>query len=137
MSGVSLVFQALSFSQNGKRGEAVAILRAARDAGPLDDAATSLLFALLGEGTGQEVVDIDDDDHDERLELCDHALGLSPKPLLRSTWLLRRGLVHLERKDAKGAVLDLQGVLRLAASPTHEQSARAALLRAAAIMSRR
>lgn len=132
----SLTLTALSLAQTGKRGEAVALLRKARDAGPLDESATSLLYTLLGEGSGDEAVDVEDDDRAERLALCEHALGLSPRPLGRSTWHLRRALLLLDAGLGREAVLDLQAVLKLKAAADHEEAARSALLKAASLTAR-
>ena len=123
----SIALEALSLSRTGDREGAVALLLSARDNGPLDEPATSLLFTLLGD-RGDDV-----DDHALRVALCDHALTLVARPMQRSTWHLRRGLLYVERREGARALVDLQRVLSLKASDDHLDQARAALLQVAAL----
>jgi hypothetical protein len=104
----------------GDRG-ALALLRAARDNGPLDEPATSLLFNLQQDAA-------DDEGHGERLALCDHGLRLATRPVTRSSWHLRRGTLHAERGDRAAALVDLQMVLKLKASDEHAAQAHKPLL---------
>jgi hypothetical protein len=117
----SIALEALSMSRSGDVAGAVALLRAARDNGPLDEPATSLLFNLLQDAA-------DDEGHGERLALCDHGLRLATRPVTRSSWHLRRGTLHVERGDRAAALVDLQMVLKLKASDDHAAQAHKALL---------
>ncbi len=126
----SVALAALELSRVGDSTGAIALLRAARDNAPLDDAATSLLFTLLGD-RGDDI-----DDIDEQLALCEHALTLAKRPLPQSTWHLRRGLLLLGRNDAAGALKDLQRVLTLKATDDHLERARASLLDVAKLKKR-
>jgi len=130
MSG-SVALAALELSRVGDSAGAIALLRAARDNGPLDEAATSMLFTLLGD-RGDDI-----DDVDEQLALCEHALTLSKRPITTSTWHLRRGLLLLGRGDGAGALKDLQRVLGLKASEDHLERARVSLLEVAKVMKKR
>jgi len=121
----SIAMEALELSKHGDRDGAIALLKSARENGPLDEPATSVLFTLLGDRGD----DIDDDD--DRLALCEHGLTLAMRPMQRSTWHLRRGLLRLARGDGKAALPDLQTVLTLKASDDHLHRARAALLEVA------
>lgn len=123
----SIALEALSLSRTGDREGAIALLLAARDNGPLDEPATSLLFTLLGD-RGDDV-----DDHALRVELCEHALTLVARPMQRSTWHLRRGLLFVARREGARALVDLQRVLALKANDDHLEQARAALLKVAAL----
>lgn len=113
-------------SRTGDVKGALALLRSARANGPLDEPATSLLFNLLQDAA-------DDDGHGERLELCAHGLSFSKRPVTRSSWHLRRGLLHVERQDRTAALGDLQMVLKLKASDDHTAQAQKALLAVAAM----
>lgn len=124
----SVVLEALELSKAGDRDGAIALLRAARDAGPLDEPCTSLLFTLLGD-RGDHF-----DDRDEQLQLCAHGLSLAKRPLAQSTWHLRRGLLLLATNDGPGALKDLQRVLSLKASDDHTERARASLLQVASML---
>jgi hypothetical protein len=117
----NVALEALALSRAGDVAGALALLRAARDNGPLDEAATSLLFNLL-----QDIAD--DEDFAERLALCDHGLSLALRPVTRSSWHLRRGTLHLAARHRAGALADLQAVLRLKASDDHTTQAQKALL---------
>ncbi len=117
----SVAVEALALSRAGDTAAAVALLRAARDNGPLDEPATSLLFNLLQDAA-------DDDDRAERLSLCDHGLALAKRPVTRSSWHLRRGTLHVDRQDRAAALADLQLVLKLKASDDHTAQAQRALL---------
>lgn len=123
----SVVLEALELSKAGDRDGAIGLLRAAQDAGPLDEPCTSLLFTLLGDRGDHH------DDSDEQLQLCEHGLSLAKRPLAQSTWHLRRGLLLLARNDA-GALKDLQRVLSLKASDDHTERARSSLLQVASLL---
>lgn len=123
----SLALEALALSRAGDREGAIALLLAARENSPLDDPATSLLFSLLGD-RGDDV-----DDHALKLELCERGLELATRPVQRSTWHLRRGLLFLERREAGPALAELQRVLSLKASDDHLEQARGALLQVASL----
>jgi hypothetical protein len=122
----SIALEALSLSRTGDVAGAIALLRAARDNGPLDEPATSLLFNLLQDAP-------DDEGHGERLALCEQGLSQAKRPLTRSSWHLRRGTLHVERHDRAGALADLQTVLKLKASEDHTAQAQKALLAVAAM----
>ena len=122
-----LVLEALALSKAGDSAGAIVLLLQARENAPLDEAATALLFTLLG----YRGVDIDDDPI--RLDLCHEGVTLARRPLQQSTWHLRRGLMHLTRREPKEALADLQRVLSLRASPDHLERARAGLLEVAAL----
>ena len=109
--------EALTLSRDGKVDEAAALLRALP---ALDDAARSLLFQLSS-------------DIDEQLRLAADAIEMAKGPVPRSNWLLRRGLLHLERSERAPALADLQLVLKLKANEGHVEQARAALLRVASL----
>jgi hypothetical protein len=117
----SVALEALALSRRGDVVGAIALLRVARDNGPLDEPATSLLFNLL-----QDVAD--DEDFAERLALCDHGLQLAQRPLTRSSWWLRRGMLHVAAGNRAAALADLQAVLRTKASDDHTAQAQKALL---------
>ena len=68
---------------------------------------------------------------DDAVAVCTRSLEQPLEALARSTWLLRRGLLHLEWERPVEALDDLQEVLRLRASPDHEAQARQALLKVA------
>ena len=123
----SLALEALALSRAGDREGAIALLLAARENSPLDDPATSLLFSLLGD-RGDDV-----DDHALKLELCERGLELATRPVQRSTWHLRRGLLFLERREAGPALAEFQRVLSLKASDDHLEQARGALLQVASL----
>ncbi len=122
-----LVLEALALSKAGDSAGAIVLLLQARENAPLDEAATALLFTLLGDRGD----DIDDDPL--RLALCHEGGTLARRPLQQSTWHLRRGLMHLTRREPKEALADLQRVLSLRASPDHLERARAGLLEVAAL----
>jgi predicted neuraminidase len=124
----SVVMEALELAKAGDSAGAIAMLRAAQDAGPLDEPCTSLLFTLLGD-RGDHF-----DDSDDQLALCEHGLSLARRPLAQSTWHLRRGLLLLAKNDGAGALKDLQRVLSLKASDDHTERARSSLLQVAAMM---
>lgn len=124
----SIALEALALSRTGDRDAAITLLITARDNGPLDEPATSLLFTLLGDRGD----DIDDDGL--RVELCEHALTIVARPIQQSTWHLRRGLLRLGRREGALALADLQRVLSLKASDDHTEQARAGLLQVAALL---
>lgn len=123
-----LVLEALTLSKAGDAPAAITLLIEARQNAPLDEAATALLFTLLGDRGD----DIDDDPL--RLALCHEGVALAKRPLQQSTWHLRRGLLYLARREAKDALADLQKVLSLRASTDHLERARAGLLEVAALL---
>lgn len=117
----SIALEALAVARTGDVHGALTLLRAARDNGPLDEQATSLMFNLLQDAA-------DDESFGERLALCDHGLALARRPITQSTWYLRRGTLHLAARRRGEALADLQAVLRLNASEDHTTEARKALL---------
>lgn len=119
-----MALAALELSRTGDRAGAITLLREAATNAPLDEAATSLLFTLLGD-RGDDI-----DDGDEQLALCERGLSLAKRPITQSTWHLRRGLLLLQRGDV-AALKDLQRVLSLKASDDHGEQARASLLEVA------
>ncbi len=122
MSG-SVAVEALQLSLKGDVAGALALLRAARENAPLDESALSLLFKLLQDvGVSDEVIAV-----------CDEGLGNAQRPVAKSTWHLRRGLLHIEGRNRDGAVKDLMAVLKLKASADHTAQAQKALLAAAAL----
>lgn len=68
-------------------------------------------------------------DLDEALRLADGCTAGAADDFARSVWLLRRGLLHLDRDDKMRAMVDLNHVLRLAVTPDHTEQARRALAR--------
>ena len=72
---------------------------------------------------------------DDALALTRDVLDTDLEKLPRSTWLLRRGLIHVQRGERGLAVEDLMAVTLLSASEDHLQQAQAALLRAAELPS--
>ena len=120
MSG-SVAGEALQLSLVGDVAGALALLRAARENGPLDEAALSLLFSLLKD-TGPS---------DENMAVCAEGLALAKRPITTSTWHLRRGLLHLEAARRADAVKDLMVVLKLRCSEDQRAEANKALLKAA------
>lgn len=114
------LLQALSRSQSGDVDGALALLEG-EAAGGYDADAEGLRFLLLLRRHRAE----------EAVEVASRSLEQPLEPLPRSTWLLRRGLLHLEHERPLLALDDLQEVLKLRASPDHEDQARAGLLRVA------
>ncbi|MDP2341453.1 MAG: hypothetical protein Q8O67_10865 [Deltaproteobacteria bacterium] len=117
----SIAAEALQLSLVGDVAGALALLRAARENAPLDEAALGLLFKLLGDAGPT----------DEVLALCAEGLALAKRPITTSTWHLRRGLLHLEARRRADAVKDLMVVLKLKVSDDQRAEAQKALLRAA------
>lgn len=120
---MSALDDALHLSRSGDVEGAVALLREARARGTAKEAHLSLLFQLV---TLREA-------SDEALEIAGAALALARLPIGKSTWALRRGLVHLDKGHRDDALKDLQLVLKLRASEEHQDQARQALLRVAAL----
>lgn len=120
-SSGSIALEALTLARTGDIRGALALLRAARDNGPLDEAATSLMFNLLHDAG-------DDESLSERIALCAHGLTLAQRPVTRSSWHLRRGTLHLAARRRGEALADLQAVLKLNASEDHTTEARKGLL---------
>ncbi len=146
-AGGSIASEALQLSLTGDIDGALALLRAARENAPLDQSALSLMFKLLQDrGPGDEVFDI----CAAGIELAEQSaasssLSSSPslssssgrnKPITRSTWHLRRGLLHVEGRNREDAVRDLLLVLKLKASDDHTAQAQKALLAAAQLPAR-
>ena len=120
MSG-SVAAEALQLSLKGDVEGALGLLRAARENAPLDDSALSLLFNLLHDlGVSDEVIAV-----------CGEGLERAKRPVQKSAWHLRRGLLFIEGKNRDGAVKDLMAVLKLKASEDHTAQAQKALLAAA------
>jgi len=117
------VEQALAHARRGEVDEALAILRREEREGRADERLLTLLFALLSarERNG------------EALEVAGVALARVTAPVARSTWALRRGLLHLAAKARAEALADLQLVLTLRANEGHQEQARKALSLVAAL----
>lgn len=112
--------KALGLSQSGDVDGALLLLEAIAEEG-YDAHAEGLRFLLLQQKGRAE----------DALAVCSRSLEEPLEPLARSTWLLRRGLLHLELEQPLLALDDMQEVLKLRASPDHEAQARSALLRVA------
>ncbi len=120
---VGALEDALALSRDGDVAGAADVLRQAQRAGPLPDAALSLLFQLVTKTAPT----------DEGLAVATTALEAATTPRARSQWAVRRGLLRVERGDRAGALADLQWVMKLKANEGHVEQARAALLRVAAL----
>lgn len=137
-AGGSIASEALQLSLTGDIDGALALLRAARENAPLDQSALSLMFKLLQDrGPGDEVFDV----CAAGIELAEQARAAGVavsrgKPITRSTWHLRRGLLHVEGRNREEAVRDLLLVLKLKASDDHTAQAQKALLAAAQLPAR-
>ena len=118
----SIAAEALQLSITGNVEGALGLLRAARSNGPLDESALSLLFSLLHD---RRPVD------DEVIVICAEGLALAVRPVAKSAWHLRRGLLLVDAEDGAGAAKDLLAVLKLRASDDHVTQANRALLAAA------
>jgi hypothetical protein len=99
-----------------RRGDLDAAIRVLREVAPKSEAHWSLLWQLAPD-----------------LEVADAGCSLAKSPIARSTWALRRGLLHLEHNRKEPALADLQLVLKLRANDDHQTQARAALLQVAAL----
>ena len=117
---MSALEDALALARTGNVDGAIQLLQAVT---PKNEAHLSLLWQLMTT-TGVP---------DEALEVADAGLALTKSPVTRSTWALRRGLLHLERGRREPALADLQLVLKLRANDDHQTQARAALLQVAAL----
>lgn len=115
------LMRALGLAQAGEAEAALAALCEEGNEEPVDLDVEGLKYILL-QRLGRD---------DGVLDLISKVLVHPLPPLARSTWHLRRGLLHLEARRPHPALQDLQEVLRLAASHEHEEQARAAMLRAA------
>ncbi len=118
-----MLVQALARSTSGDIDGALALLEGLRAGGYNADAEGFRFLLLLQRGRA-----------DDAVAVADHSLGQTEPPLTslaRSTWLLRRGLLHLEHERPLLALDDMQEVLKLRASSDHEDQARQALLRIA------
>ena len=72
-------------------------------------------------------------DHDA-IDVCSAAIvRFEDLPLHKSKWLLRRGLLYVEKELRTEALADLQAVLTMKANEDHEATARATLLKVAGI----
>lgn len=123
MADATLLDEVLALARAGDVDAAADLLREARRNGPLPEEHLSVFFQLTSKRGPT----------DEALELCAEAIAMVTRPLARSNWSLRRGLLRLEREDRAGALADLQAVLKLRANEGHVEQARAALLRVAAL----
>ena len=108
--------EALRISRSGDVAGAIELLRASEPT----QAHLSLLFQLVSAP-------------EEAIEIASAALALAKLPMAKSTWALRRGLLHLEKGHRDQALNDLQQVLKLRASEEQQTQARQALLRVAAL----
>lgn len=113
--------EALGRSQAGDVDGALALLEAIAADGYDAQAEGFRFLLLLQKGRS-----------DDAVAVCTRSLAEPLEPLARSTWLLRRGMLHLEWERPVEALDDLQEVLRLRASEDHEAQARQALLKVAA-----
>lgn len=120
----SIAAEALQLSLVGNVAGALELLREARKNAPLDESALSLLFNLTHDVRPVDV------DH-EIIEVCTEGLALAKRPVSKSSWHLRRGLLLLEAGARDPAVKDLLAVLKLKASDDHTTQANKALLVAA------
>jgi hypothetical protein len=120
----SVAAEAVQLSLNGDVAGALALLRQARENAPLDEAALSLLFNLLH----------DLGPTDEVFAVCSEGLALAQRPVARSSWHLRRGLLAVEGARRTEAVNDLMAVLKLKASDDHVAQAQMARLAAAQLV---
>lgn len=123
MAGATLLDEVLALARAGEVDAAAEVLREARGNGPLAEEHLSVFFQLTSKRGPT----------DEALAICAEALALDLRPLARSNWTLRRGLLCLERQERARALADLQAVLKLQANEGHVEQARAALLRVAAL----
>lgn len=113
------LFEALRRSQSGDVDGAIVLLEELATEGAPSADALGLHFMLLMRAGRTSCA----------LELCGVALEHLEDPLARSTWLLRRGLMYVERERKNEALDDLQQVIILDASEDHQLTARQALLR--------
>lgn len=121
MAQVKKLFEALQLSQTGDVDGALRVLEDAGEEGALSADGLGLQFMLLMRA-GRS---------DEALDVCTVSIERFDKPLARSTWLLRRGLMYVDRERKRPALDDLQRVIMLDASDDHQRTAREALLRLA------
>lgn len=115
------LIRALTLSQAGDVDGALTLLDGLAADGPYDKDAESLRFMLL----------LRRHRSDDALAVASRSLSQPLETLARSTWHLRRGLLHLEHDRPLPALEDLQEVLKLRASPDHEAQARQGLLQVA------
>lgn len=104
---------------------AVALLEDARATG-LSEAERSLLFQLL---SSKELFR-------DAISVATDAVNAAERPLPRSNWLVRRGLLYIETNDRDRALADLLEVQRLRANEGHLEQARAALVKVAQMKKR-
>ncbi len=123
MAGATLLDEVLTLARAGEVDAAADLLREARRNGPLPEEHLTVFFQLTSKRGPT----------DEALALCAEALALVARPVARSNWSLRRGLMLIELGDRGGALADLQVVLTLGANEGHVEQARAALVRVAAL----
>lgn len=115
-----VLVKALSRSTSGDLDGALELLEGLAAEGYNPDAEGLRFLLLLQKGRS-----------DDALEVATGSLAQPLEALARSTWLLRRALLHLEHERHLLALDDLKDVMKLRASPDHEDQARAALLRVA------
>src|SRR5688572_224384 len=105
MEARTVLEEALSLSRAGDVDAALALLREARASRALIDGERTLLFQFL---TLRSLAD-------EALEVATEAIAVGGAPAVRSTWTLRRGLLHLELGARDAALADLLAVQKLKA----------------------
>jgi tetratricopeptide (TPR) repeat protein len=115
------LLEALRRSTSGDVEGALTLLDESQAAGDLDAEGLGLRFLLL-QKVGRE---------QDAMDTAGAALEVVDKPLQRSTWLLRRGMLALDLEEPLAALRDFQEVMRLDVSEDHTLQARAALLRLA------
>jgi hypothetical protein len=115
-----VLVQALGRSQSGDVDGALLLLEGIAAEGYDAQAEGFRFLLLLQKGRS-----------DDAVAVCTRSLEQPLEPLARSTWLLRRGLLHLEFDRPLEALEDMQEVLKLHASPDHEAQARQALVKVA------
>ena len=70
-------------------------------------------------------------DKEQAIEIANQRLNHEQSKLSKSTWLLRRGLLYIEKEDGQNALADMNEVLRLGTNEHHLRQARVGLLRIA------
>jgi len=109
--------RALALARAGNVDGALAILEEASEGAP-DENLEGFLFMLV---RGR--------DRERAIALATRCIARVEHDLSRSTWLLRRGLLHLEAEDPQAAFADLMAVLQLNVNDSHAEQARLAMAR--------